>query len=48
LVFGGGIIPQEDVARLEALGVSKVFFPGARMDEIIDWVRQHVHPRVIG
>ncbi len=48
LVFGGGIIPQEDVARLEAMGVSKVFFPGARMDAIIDWVRQHVHPRVTG
>ena len=48
LVFGGGIIPQEDVAPLEALGVAKVFFPGARIDEIIDWVRQHVRPRVAG
>jgi methylmalonyl-CoA mutase C-terminal domain/subunit len=45
-VFGGGIIPQEDVAALEAQGVSKVFFPGARIDEIVDWVRANVKPRV--
>src|SRR5215210_5557010 len=31
-VFGGGIIPREDAALLEAQGVAKVFFPGARID----------------
>jgi methylmalonyl-CoA mutase C-terminal domain/subunit len=47
-VFGGGIIPQDDVPQLEALGVTKVFFPGARIDEIVDWVRQNVKPRRLG
>jgi methylmalonyl-CoA mutase, C-terminal domain len=47
-VFGGGIIPQEDVEQLEAQGVAKVFFPGARIDEIVGWVRAHVHARVPG
>jgi methylmalonyl-CoA mutase C-terminal domain/subunit len=47
-VFGGGIIPKEDVARLEAAGVTKVFFPGARLDEIVDWVKAHVRPRLAG
>jgi methylmalonyl-CoA mutase C-terminal domain/subunit len=38
-VFGGGIIPDEDVARLEALGVKKVFRPGDDLSEIIAWVK---------
>jgi methylmalonyl-CoA mutase C-terminal domain/subunit len=38
-VFGGGIIPDEDVARLEALGVKKVFRPGDDLREIIAWVK---------
>ncbi len=37
-VFGGGIIPDEDVERLEALGVRKVFRPGASIAEIVEWV----------
>jgi methylmalonyl-CoA mutase C-terminal domain/subunit len=47
-VFGGGIIPRDDAQRLEAQGVAKVFFPGARIDEIVEWVRAHVKPRPIG
>lgn len=46
-VFGGGIIPREDVPALEAQGVAKVFFPGASIGEIVDWVRAHVHPRLV-
>jgi methylmalonyl-CoA mutase C-terminal domain/subunit len=42
VVFGGGIIPEADVAELERLGVSKVFTPGASMREIVDWVRANV------
>jgi methylmalonyl-CoA mutase C-terminal domain/subunit len=42
-VFGGGIVPDEDVARLEAAGVRKVFKPGAPLSDIIDWVRDAVH-----
>jgi methylmalonyl-CoA mutase C-terminal domain/subunit len=42
VVFGGGIIPEEDIPVLESSGVAKVFTPGATMDEIVAWVRQHV------
>jgi methylmalonyl-CoA mutase, C-terminal domain len=42
LVFGGGIIPDEDIAKLSELGVAKVFTPGASTHEIVDWVRHAV------
>ena len=42
VVFGGGIIPQDDFAELDRLGVSGIFTPGATTGEIIDWVREHV------
>ena len=38
-VFGGGIIPGADITELEAMGVAKIFTPGAPMHEIVDWVR---------
>jgi methylmalonyl-CoA mutase, C-terminal domain len=37
-VFGGGIIPDADIAELERMGVAKIFTPGARTQEIADWV----------
>ena len=42
VVFGGGIIPDADIAELERLGVRKVFTPGASMAEIVEWVRANV------
>ena len=39
LVFGGGIIPNEDIPALTELGVAKVFTPGATTHEIVEWVR---------
>ena len=42
VVFGGGIIPEDDVAELERIGVKKVFTPGAPMHDIVDWVRANV------
>jgi methylmalonyl-CoA mutase C-terminal domain/subunit len=41
VVFGGGIIPDEDVPVLEEMGVAKVFTPGAATTEITDWVANH-------
>ncbi len=38
LVFGGGIIPDEDIPLLEEIGVAKVFTPGATTTEITGWV----------
>jgi methylmalonyl-CoA mutase C-terminal domain/subunit len=45
VVFGGGIVPDEDVPRLEAAGVRKVFPPATPLGAIVDWVREHVKPR---
>ena len=42
VVFGGGIIPDEDVPELERMGVARIFTPGASTTEIVDWVREHV------
>jgi methylmalonyl-CoA mutase, C-terminal domain len=42
VVFGGGIIPDEDIPELERLGVAKVFTPGATTASIVQWVREHV------
>jgi len=42
VVFGGGIIPAGDFGPLAALGVAKIFTPGATTTEIVDWVREHV------
>jgi isobutyryl-CoA mutase small subunit len=39
VVFGGGIIPNEDITELRELGVARIFTPGANTSEIIDWVR---------
>ncbi len=42
VVFGGGIIPADDIAELEKLGVAKIFTPGATTASIIEWVRANV------
>ncbi len=44
-VFGGGIVPEEDVETLEAAGVKKVFKPGTPLADIVEWVRGNVRPR---
>ncbi|MCW2711649.1 MAG: cobalamin B12-binding protein [Marmoricola sp.] len=41
VVFGGGIVPDEDVAPLEEIGVAKIFTPGATTGEITTWVEEH-------
>jgi methylmalonyl-CoA mutase C-terminal domain/subunit len=45
VVFGGGIIPDDDVATLKAAGVKGVFTPGTSLSDIIAWVRENVTPR---
>jgi methylmalonyl-CoA mutase C-terminal domain/subunit len=44
MVFGGGIIPSEDIPGLEAAGVKAVFTPGTTLGAIIDWVRANARP----
>jgi len=38
VVFGGGIIPDEDIAELSRMGVARIFTPGAPTTDIVDWV----------
>ncbi|WP_105317095.1 cobalamin B12-binding domain-containing protein [Thermus tenuipuniceus] len=45
LLFGGGIIPDEDVPRLKELGVAAVFGPGTSTQDIVDFLRQAVPER---
>jgi len=42
VVFGGGIIPDDDIAQLQRLGVRKIFTPGASTREIVSWVTENV------
>ena len=42
VVFGGGIIPDDDIAQLQQLGVRKIFTPGASTREIVSWVTENV------
>ncbi len=44
VVFGGGIVPKDDIAKLKAQGVKEIFTPGAKTSEIVSWVRQNITP----
>jgi len=44
VLFGGGIIPPEDVERLKAMGVKELFTPGTSTQQIVGFVRDHVRP----
>jgi methylmalonyl-CoA mutase C-terminal domain/subunit len=45
VVFGGGIIPDEDIKELARMGVSRIFTPGAPTTEIVAWVRAELGPK---
>src|SRR3954464_38190 len=40
VVFGGGIIPDDDIPLLQEMGVAAIFKPGATTASIVDWVRE--------
>ena len=40
VVFGGGIIPDEDIAELKQLGVAELFTPGTPLQDIVEWLRR--------
>jgi methylmalonyl-CoA mutase C-terminal domain/subunit len=44
VVFGGGIVPPDDVERLKALGVKEIFTPGTSTRDIVAFVRDAVRP----
>lgn len=45
ILFGGGIIPEEDIKKLESRGISKLFTPGATTEETVEYVRTAVTER---
>jgi methylmalonyl-CoA mutase C-terminal domain/subunit len=44
VVFGGGIVPDADIAPLKELGVAEIFTPGTTTTDIVEWVAQNVAP----
>jgi methylmalonyl-CoA mutase, C-terminal domain len=45
LVFGGGIIPDEDIPGLKQAGVAEIFTPGSSTQDIVKWIRENIRPR---
>ncbi len=45
VVFGGGIIPDDDIPYLKSQGVAAIFTPGTPVGETIEWAKKHVKPR---
>lgn len=44
VVFGGGIVPKDDIVKLKNMGVKEIFTPGAKTSEIVSWVRENIIP----
>ena len=44
-LFGGGIIPEDDIPKLKHAGVSEIFPPGTSTQDVILWIEKHVPPR---
>jgi len=42
VIFGGGIIPPDDITRLAEAGIEKIFTPGATTGEIVDWLHERL------
>jgi len=45
VVFGGGIIPDDDIPKLKEAGIKGIFTPGTSLETIIEWVKANVTPR---
>lgn len=44
VVFGGGIIPKEDIEFLKQKGIKEIFTPGTSTKEIVDFINRHIIP----
>ena len=42
LILGGGIIPDEDIAKMKEVGISEIFGPGTKIQEIVDYIKLHL------
>jgi methylmalonyl-CoA mutase C-terminal domain/subunit len=45
ILFGGGIIPEDDTPKLKEIGVGEVFLPGTSTEDIIKYIRENVKER---
>jgi methylmalonyl-CoA mutase C-terminal domain/subunit len=45
VVVVGGIIPDVDIPKLNAMGIEGIFLPGTPMQEIVDFIRTHARAR---
>jgi methylmalonyl-CoA mutase C-terminal domain/subunit len=45
VVFGGGIIPEEDIPKLKEAGIREIFPPGTPIQEAVNWVRRTIKPK---
>ena len=45
VVFGGGIVPKDDIPRLAEMGVERVFTPGTNTADIVGWLRERLAER---
>ncbi len=44
-IFGGGIIPDDDIPRLKQRGVDEIFTPGSSTQDIVKWIKEHIPAR---
>jgi methylmalonyl-CoA mutase C-terminal domain/subunit len=47
LVFGGGVIPRDDIPKLAEAGIERIFTPGATTGEIVEWLRGRLSSRSV-
>jgi methylmalonyl-CoA mutase, C-terminal domain len=45
LLFGGGIVPEEDIVKLKEMGVAEIFTPGASTQKVVEYLEKTVPPR---
>jgi methylmalonyl-CoA mutase, C-terminal domain len=44
-LFGGGIIPDDDIPKLKGMGVTEIFTPGSSTQDIVQWIRTNIPAR---
>jgi methylmalonyl-CoA mutase C-terminal domain/subunit len=44
-VFGGGIIPDDDIPKLKGMGITEIFTPGSSTQDIVQWIRTNISNR---
>ncbi|MGH2659627.1 MAG: cobalamin B12-binding domain-containing protein, partial [Actinomycetota bacterium] len=48
VLFGGGVIPKDDIPKLEREGIERIFTPGTSTSEIVAWLRDRLSARQAG